>query len=110
MAKGSGLSASLKVQSISFLPEVLALAEQGFVPAGAYANRNSYANSISYIEDVDLSIMDLLFDPQTAGGLLMAVKPSDVKALCLALGNEGIQATEIGMFKNGQPGKIEVSN
>jgi selenide,water dikinase len=110
MARGSGLSAALNVQSISFLPEVLALAEQGFVPAGAYANRNSYSNSISYIEEVDLNIMDLLFDPQTAGGLLMAVKPSDVEALCQALGNEGIQASAIGKFKSGQPGKIEVSN
>jgi selenide,water dikinase len=110
MARGSGLSATLKVQSISFLPEVLALADQGFVPAGAYANRNSYSNSISYIEEVDLNIMDLLFDPQTAGGLLMAVKSSDAEALCQALGNEGIQAKEIGKFKSGQPGKIEVSN
>lgn len=109
MARGSGLSAELNVRWIAFLPEVLALAEQGFVPAGAYANRNSYCDSISYIEDVDLNIMDLLFDPQTAGGLMMAVKSSDANALCQALGNEGILARSIGKFKNGVPGKIEVS-
>ena len=109
MAKASSLSFSLETTAISFLPEVQALAEQGFVPASAYANRNSYEKRITYIEQVDLSIMDLLFDPQTAGGLLLAVEEKRVGQLCSSLGNEGIKATRIGSFKNGTPGTIEVS-
>jgi selenide,water dikinase len=107
MAKASGLQANLQSSSIPFFPEVKELAEQGFVPAGAYANRNSYEKHIIYIDDVDLKIMDLLFDPQTAGGLLMSVDAADADKLCTSLGNENIQANVIGSFKSPVPSASE---
>lgn len=100
MAKASGLRARLRVNAIPFFPEVEELAEQGFVPAGAYANRNSYEKNIIYIDDVELKIMDLLFDPQTAGGLLMSVDERDAERLCASLGNEDISAHIIGTFES----------
>ena len=119
MAKASGLQAHLKSTAIPFLPEVSTLAEQGFVPAAAYANRNSYEKHIIYIDDVELKTMDLLFDPQTAGGLLMSVDPADAEQLCKALGNENIRAHIIGAFKSqsdsvidgaSNPGAISISH
>jgi selenide,water dikinase len=64
---------------------------------------------ITYIDDVDLAVTDLLFDPQTAGGLLLAVEKTDAQALCQNLLAEGIAARTIGKFTTGVAGRVEVS-
>ncbi|MBS2000330.1 MAG: selenide, water dikinase SelD [Cyanobacteria bacterium SZAS LIN-5] len=110
MAKASGLSARIMTDKIPFLPEVLELAEQGFVPAGAYGNRKSYEQFTTYIEDVELSITDLLFDPQTSGGLLLAIPFEKSEQLVKELIASDIQASSIGIFKTGKSGFVEVGN
>ncbi len=109
MAKASHLLAILHSERVPFLPEALRLAEQGFVPAGAYSNRQSYEQIITYINDVDLAVMDLLFDPQTAGGLLLSVAAGEAEKLCLELKEKGIEAACIGRFVKGTAGSVEVS-
>jgi len=108
MAKASGLSAQIWADQIPFLPEVLELADQGFVPAGAYGNRKSYEQFTTYISDVDLPITDLLFDPQTSGGLLFAIPFEQSEQLVKELGALDIQAACIGKFKAGTSGFVEV--
>jgi selenide,water dikinase len=108
MAKGSNLRARIVARSVILLPETLALAQQGFVPAGAYANRQAYEQQVMSEEDVDLGVMDMLYDPQTAGGLLFAVPAAQAKALSGALIMKGIEAAIIGDLQAGEPGKIEV--
>ncbi len=110
MAKGSHLSAELWSAQVPLLPEALALAEQGFVPAGAYGNRKSYEQFSTYINDVDLAITDLLFDPQTSGGLLFAIPLAESEQLVKELVAAGMQAACIGKFKIGGAGNVEVSN
>jgi selenide, water dikinase len=110
MAKASNLSAEIWGANIPFLPEVMELAEQGFVPAGAYANRNSYEPFSTYIEEVDLPITDLLFDPQTSGGLLFAIPFQKSEQLVKELLASDIQAACIGRFKEGKPGIVEISH
>jgi selenide, water dikinase len=109
MAKASGLIATLLADNVLFLPETLQLAEQGFVPAGAYSNRQSYEQIITYIDDVDLAVTDLLFDPQTAGGLLFSVAGGEAEKLCRSMADEGIEASCIGRFKKGNAGNVEVA-
>jgi len=108
MAKGSKLRARIVGSEIRFLPETLPLAEQGFVPAGAYANRQAYEQEVSGAEKIELSVMDMLYDPQTAGGLLFAVSAGQAEALAEALNKQGVEAATIGDLQTGEPGKIEV--
>lgn len=109
MSKGSGLAAKLSASRVPLLPEVQALAEQGFVPAGAYANRKSFEPFVSYIGDVPLALCDLFFDPQTAGGLLFSVNAGDADALVSSLDRKGVKAAIIGEFFKGDIGQVELS-
>lgn len=108
MAKASGLQASINAESVPLLPEVRELAAQGFVPAGAYANRNSYQQAVSFSKDVDLAVADLLFDPQTSGGLLLALPPSQSDSTLSSLAEFGYTAARIGQFHKGQKGLVDV--
>jgi len=108
MAKGSKLTVRLNADAVPLLPEVLALAEQGFVPAGAYGNRKSFEQFTTYINDVDLSLCDLLYDPQTSGGLLFALNDGDVENALSDLKNNGVEAACIGQFVDGMGGNVEV--
>ena len=110
MAQASGLKAIVDISSIEFLPEVKALAEQGFVPAGAYGNRKSFEPNTTYINDVDLAVSDLLFDPQTSGGLLFALDASVANELLQDLKRNGHKASLIGTFSQGERGMVEVRN
>jgi selenide,water dikinase len=109
MASASNLAILLRSHAVPLLPEAHSLAEQGFVPAGAYANRKAYETWVSFKEEVDTALADLLFDPQTAGGLLFATVPSEAGALLEDLRRSGIQASIIGEFKQGKPGLVEVT-
>jgi selenide,water dikinase len=108
MAKGSGLQATLKADRVPLLPEVRELASQGFVPAGAYANRTSYQQDVSISRHVDLAVADLLFDPQTSGGLLLALPAEDCQSVLSALSGLGYTAACIGEFHKGKKGQVEV--
>lgn len=110
MAKASGLKAQISADRIPFLPEVIELADQGFVPAGAYGNRKSYEQFTTYISDVELAIADLLFDPQTSGGLLLAVPCEKSEQLVKELRTSDIQGACIGKFVEGQSGLVEVGS
>ena len=80
MAQGSDVAVCLQTDSIEFLPEVLELARMGVLPEGLYRNR-SFAQQAVDPGTVELAVQDLLYDPQTAGGLLMACDPEDWEAL-----------------------------
>ncbi len=84
MAQGSGLAIELDTKRVVFLPEVLELARLGVLPAGLYRNR-AFAEGSVDAGGVELAAQDLLYDPQTAGGLLIAVHPDDADALQAAL-------------------------
>ena len=80
MAQGSGVELELRVEDIDLIPEAVELARMGILPAGMYRNR-TFAKGEVDAGDTELCRQDLLYDPQTAGGLLMAVDPEDADAL-----------------------------
>jgi selenide,water dikinase len=108
MAKASKLGLRIHVNKVPFLPQCLELAAQGLVPAGAYANRKSFEQNVSYIKDLPLELSDLLYDPQTAGGLLLAVAEGQQDELLTLLSQAGVEAAEIGNFEEGIPGHIDL--
>ena len=98
MAQGSGLAAEIDTAQIVFLPEALELARMGVLPAGLYRNR-SFAEASVEAGGVELAVQDLLYDPQTAGGLLIAVNPDDADALQKELEKNVPCAQRIGRLR-----------
>jgi selenide,water dikinase len=76
----------------------------GILPEGMYRNR-TFAEPGVDEGDVELCVQDLLYDPQTAGGLLMAVDPEDADALFEELKGVVPSAQKIGVIRAYQGGK-----
>ncbi len=75
MAEASKVSIRLWKDSIPILEGARQLAQMGIVPAGAYSNKNHVKNRVS-LKGVETDIEDIVFDPQTSGGLLISM-PED---------------------------------
>lgn len=80
MAQGSSCSIHLAAKDIPYHPEAYEMAEMGFIPAGAYRNRAFAESGIRAASSVSRAMLDICYDPQTSGGLLMAIAQED--ALC----------------------------
>ncbi len=104
MAQGSGKEITLDTSAIDVIPEALEFAQMGLLPEGMYRNR-SFAEAGVDVGDVPLCLQDVLFDPQTAGGLLMAVDPADADALLAELKGCVPSAQRIGTAADWQGGK-----
>lgn len=84
MAQGSGVSVRVETANLAFLPGAEDFARMGVLPEGMYRNRR-FAESQVDPGGVPLYLQDLLYDPQTSGGLLIAVDPADAGELERAL-------------------------
>ncbi len=84
MCSGSNVSAEIETKAITLIPEALEFARIGILPEGMYRNR-SFAESAVEQGSVELAVCDLLFDPQTSGGLLAAVPAAEADAVYQAL-------------------------
>jgi len=104
MTQGSGVEAALDVGAIDLIAEAGELARTGILPAGMYRNR-SFAEPWVDAGDTPLWQQDLLYDPQTSGGLLMAVDPADADSLLSALGDAVPSAQRIGRVEDYRGGK-----
>ena len=104
MAQGSDVEITLNVDGIDLIPEALELARMGILPAGMYRNRN-FAEAAVDAGDVELAKQDMLYDPQTAGGLLIAVDPEDADALYEDLKGAVPSAQRIGTVEAYSGGK-----
>lgn len=80
MAQGSDVDLEIHVADIDLIPEAASLAQMGILPAGMYRNR-TFAEPEVEPGETAVWQQDMLYDPQTAGGLLMAVDPADADAL-----------------------------
>ena len=80
MAQGSDVQITLQVDAIHLIGEALELARMGMLPVGMYRNRKFAQDGVDG-GDTELAKQDMLYDPQTAGGLLIAVSPEDADAL-----------------------------
>jgi len=104
MAQGSDAALHIDVSAVDLIPEALEFARMGVLPAGMYRNR-SFAEACVDVGTTELAVQDLLFDPQTSGGLLMAVDPADADALLAALTPVVPSAQRIGTVGEYHGGK-----
>ncbi|MCB0771589.1 MAG: selenide, water dikinase SelD [Flavobacteriales bacterium] len=97
MCKGSGLSASIEFNKVPILPEARIYLAEGYYPDGALRNWKSYATRITGAGDMER--MFLLSDPQTSGGLLIAVAPEGRNEVEQLLTKHGLDAACIGRME-----------
>jgi selenide,water dikinase len=96
MAIGSGVGMRIHASRVPLLEGALECVRAGYVPGGLKANRTFAESCVEYDAAVPEEIRTLLYDPQTAGGLLISVAEKDAERLVAALRNAGIDAVEIG--------------
>lgn len=97
MAQGSGCTIHIKTSDVPYHKEAYEMASMGFIPAGAYRNRN-YAEAGVTVKNsgITLAQQDIFYDPQTSGGLLMAI-PEKLAESCLRELRDSIpQAAVVG--------------
>lgn len=96
MACASSVTLEIKAAAVPLLPGALDLAAQGMLTSGDKTNRQYVGDDVSLGENVSKETQHLLFDPQTAGGLLLAVAPDRAAELLARLRLHYPQAAVIG--------------
>lgn len=90
MVVGSGCGVRIDALGVPVLPETLEYAAMGLIPAGAYRNRDFRLFMVDFASTVDRTLRDVLFDPQTSGGLLISVAPQEAENLLRDLRTKGM--------------------
>lgn len=80
MASASDVTFELNVKDIAYLEDAIDFAKMGLVPAGAYKNKGYSIGQVE-VGSVEEHYLDLLYDPQTSGGLLISVAPTELNAM-----------------------------
>ncbi len=96
MAKGSKKTITLFTREVPMLNNVLDFARMGMVPAGAHKNRKFFEELTHIDEAVDRAMVDLMFDPQTSGGLLISLNKKDAGTCVEKMKIKGINAWIVG--------------
>ncbi len=106
MADGSGLTAHIRYADVPRLDSVDYYLEQGCVPGGTQRNFDSYGHGVAPLPD---AWKQLLCDPQTSGGLLVAVAPDSIDAFLEVAAAQGLALEPIGAFQPRQAHSVVVA-
>jgi selenide,water dikinase len=96
VAIASEVQIRLYIPDIPMLEGALECIDRGCIPGGTHNNREFAEKDVEYISEVSERTKSVLFDPQTAGGLLMSVSDKDAGHLLHRLQEQGVRASEIG--------------
>jgi len=96
MALASGVSLRLQASAVPLLAGARECVHAGYIPGGLKANREFAECLVGYEDGIADDVRTILFDPQTAGGLLISVAPEDAADLERALAASGVPAACIG--------------
>lgn len=108
MARGSGLTVEIEAEAPAVLPGVEALAQAGVRTGASGRNWTSYAGSVRGADALPDWRRDLLCDPQTSGGLLVAVAPEAAAEVLTRLRGQGFDAAAVGRMRAG-PAEVVVA-
>ena len=95
MINGSDVGMRIYSSEVPFFSEAKDLAEMGMIPGGLHRNRDFRKCMVDISKDVSQFIADILFDPQTSGGLLISVPPEEAETLLQDMHEEGIEEAAI---------------
>jgi selenide,water dikinase len=96
LALASNVSLRLHAKRVPLLDGALECARAGYIPGGLKANREFAECAVEFAPGISEEVKTLLFDPQTAGGLLISVAAADADRLARDLQRNGVPAAEIG--------------
>ena len=96
MAEGSSVTLEIDHSKLEFLPGALDYARQGVFPGGQKNNRLFAQSAVGMADAVPAAVVELLYDPQTSGGLLISIAPADTDALLEELRAAGVVAGKMG--------------
>jgi selenide, water dikinase len=106
MALASNVSLTISASSVPLLEGALECVRAGFIPAGLKNNRDFAECMVDYDDEIPEEVKALLFDPQTAGGLLIST-PEGAR-LVGALNQAGVPAVQIGKVLPQQKPRIRI--
>jgi selenide,water dikinase len=98
------IGVQLLAGKLPYFSEAAELAKSGFVPGGLYRNRDFYQEHVSAHDQG--FFYDIIFDPQTSGGLLMAIDPADLPSFEKKAADVKLEYWIIGTFIDEPKGKI----
>jgi selenide, water dikinase len=90
------VSLEIDHSAVQYLPGALEAARGGFLPGGLKNNRDFIGDCVGFAESVTQEYRELLFDPQTSGGLLVAISPESADKAVSALEGRSVSARRIG--------------
>lgn len=96
MASGGNVSIEIDYNAIPKFEEIYELASMGLLPEGVYKNRHFAQHAVKAEPHIDLAMQDILYDPQTSGGLMIAVDEKDAQKLLSRLKDHIETAAIIG--------------
>ena len=96
VAKASHISLHIDHRKLPLLPGALEYSRAGFCAGGLESNREFFGAQVSIPNSIPNEVQNVLFDPQTSGGLLVFCQPAAADSLLARLQSEGINAVEIG--------------
>ena len=109
MIEGSDVGMVIHSAAVPFFAEAREYAEKDLIPGGLHRNREFRASIVTMEKSVPDYMADILFDPQTSGGLLISVAPEKARKLLERMHQEGIEeAALVGEVVSKPKGKIIV--
>ncbi len=109
MAAASQVGLVIQSKAIPIFPEAMEYAKIGLVPGGAHSNRQFFSCRVEVHSNVPELLLDILYDPQTSGGLLVSLSPHEAEKLVEALKKEGhVYSSIVGEVVEEHPKKIQL--
>jgi len=108
LAEASGVLVELEAAALPVYPQAREMATIGLIPAGSYSNRDYYLPRVLEGQSLPAELLNILADPQTSGGLLMAVAAERLAALLAALRQGGANGWVIGRVGEAPAGRLKV--
>jgi selenide,water dikinase len=109
MAIASQVGMVIQSKSIPIFPKTMEYAKLGLIPGGAYSNRDFFSCRVEVHSGVPDLLVNIFYDPQTSGGLLISLPPGEAEELVVILKKEGhIHSSIVGEVVEGPPGKIRL--
>ena len=96
MANSSNKTFLIDLKNIELIGKTKEYAKSGLIPAGAYKNRDFCKNSVKKKSNVEQSLIDIAYDPQTSGGLLFTIDKKNAKECFEKLKGQGINSSIVG--------------
>jgi len=90
------VSFEIEHKAFAYLPGAVQAAREGHLSGGLKNNRAFIGDCVDFEANVAPEYQDLLFDPQTSGGLLISISPESAEAALTALQHHGVSARRIG--------------